>query len=252
MKYLEKLKNEKLQRCATMIKAFWRGYKARLAMKKLVIAKQLAEVQRRVSEAHKNVTEDKKLCNRTAYALDYLFTFKDMGQLIIALEELNVTLRYSTNCCARMLEEDGKAVRILTDLLNGLNRSVPHIDVMSIIFDILLSLAEFQETRSKLATIEVVYKSVLMAMSKGEKNAEVLGKGCSLFWRLAHEVEGRNHLKNDFIFKKLNEFEGKQKRLKRQSSLTMVQKRENFNKTTSSATNLRKNIKTLTTKHGCP
>ena len=76
LKQLERLKQEKLHRCATMIKAFWRGYKARLAVKKLVIAKQLAEVQRRVSEAHKNVTEDKKLCNRTAYALDYLFTFK--------------------------------------------------------------------------------------------------------------------------------------------------------------------------------
>ena len=76
LKKLERLKQEKLVKSATLIKAFWRGYKARLAMKKLVIAKQLAEVQRRVSEAHKNVTEDKKLCNRTAYALDYLFTFK--------------------------------------------------------------------------------------------------------------------------------------------------------------------------------
>merc|ERR1711956_116837 len=98
-----------------------------LAVKDLVIAKKLAEVQRRVSEAHKNVTEDKKLCNRTAYALDYLFTYKDMGMLILALNNLNVTLRYSTNCCLRMLEENGKAVRILMNLLNGLNRSVPHI-----------------------------------------------------------------------------------------------------------------------------
>ena len=89
-----------------------------------------------------------------------------------------------------------------------------------------------------------------MAMSKGEKNAEVLGKGCSLFCRLAKEVEGLNCLKSDFIFKRLAEFEDKQKRLKRQSSMTLVQKRENFNKTTS-ATNLKKNTKILTTKHGC-
>ena len=32
--------------------------------------------------------------------------------------------------------------------------------------------------------------------------------------------------------------------------MTIVQERENFNKTTS-ATNFKKNIKTLTTKHGC-
>ena len=93
MKRLERLRNEKINRAATLIKAAWRGYKARLALKDLVIAKKLAEVQRRVSEAHKNVTEEKKLCNRTAYALDYLFTYKDMGMLILALNNLNVTLR---------------------------------------------------------------------------------------------------------------------------------------------------------------
>ena len=77
-----------------------------------------------------------------------------------------------------MLEENGKAVRILMDLLNGLNRSVPHIDVMSIIFDILVSLAEFKDTRSNLAKLDIVYDSVIVAMGKGEKNSEVFGKGC--------------------------------------------------------------------------
>ena len=95
-----------------------------------------------------------------------------------------------------MLEENGKAVRILMNLLNGLNRSVPHIDVMSIIFDILVSLAEFKDTRSNLAKLDIVYDSVIVAMGKGEKNSEVFGKGCSLFWRLATEVEGRSKLKS--------------------------------------------------------
>jgi hypothetical protein len=99
------------KKAATLLKATWRGYKARMALKKAVIAKQLAEVQRRVSEAHKNATEDKKLCNKTTYALDYLFNYKDMAMLITALKDLDVSLRYSTNCCSRMLEEDdGKAI----------------------------------------------------------------------------------------------------------------------------------------------
>ena len=85
------------RRAATLIKATWRGYKARMALKKAVIAKKLEEVQRKVSEAHKNATEDKKLCNRTAFALDHLFTYKDMSMLIEALNNLNVTLTYSTN-----------------------------------------------------------------------------------------------------------------------------------------------------------
>ena len=140
------------RRAATLIKATWRSFKVRQVLKKAVIAKQLEIVQRRVSEAHKNATEDKKLCNRTAFALDYLFTYKDMAMLIEALTNLNVSLRYSTNCCLRMFEGEGKAVEILVNLLNGLNRSVPHIEVMSIVFDIFISIAEFHETRPQLVS----------------------------------------------------------------------------------------------------
>ena len=140
------------RRAATLIKASWRSFKVRQIMKKAVIAKQLEIVQRRVSEAHKNATEEKKLCNRTAFALDYLFTYKDMAMLIEALTNLNVSLRYSTNCCLRMFEGKGKAVEILVNLLNGLNRSVPHIEVMSIVFDIFISIAEFHETRPQLVS----------------------------------------------------------------------------------------------------
>ena len=101
------------KRAATTIKAAWRGRKARMTLKKAVIAKQLEVVQRKVSEAHKNATEDQKLCNRTAFALDYLFTYNDMSRLIEALNNLNVSLRYSTNCCSRMFEEDGKGKNIM-------------------------------------------------------------------------------------------------------------------------------------------
>ena len=228
-------------KAATVIKAAWRGYKARKALKKAVIAIKLAEVQRRVSEALKNVTEDKKLCNRTAFALDYLFKYVDMGMLIEALNNLNVTLSYSTNCCLRMIEEDGKAIGILMQLLNGLNRSVPHTHVMSIIFDILISLAEFRETRSKLAAFDLVYASVVGAMSKVEKSSDVFGKGCSLFWRLAAEEAGKVALNKGRILKKLTEFEQTQKRRKKPPSMTDL-----LTKNKAKKVNPR-----LTTKHGC-
>ena len=229
-------------RAATVIKAAWRGYKARTALKKAVIAKKLSEVQRRVSEAHKNATEDKKLCNRTAFALDNLLNYKDMGMLIEALNNFNVTLRYSTNCCWRMFEEDAKAVLILVELLNGLNRSVPHIEVMSIVFDILICLAEYRETRPLLAQMEKVIQAVLSAMNKGRKNNDVFGKGCSLFWRLAAETHGKTLLKSRKILDKLTEFEDTEKRRKKPPSSNSLLSLTTSKKTTKFS---------LTTKHGC-
>ena len=112
----------KQKRAATIIKASWRGRKARMALKKAVIAIKLEVVQRRVSEAHKNATEEQKLCNRTAFALDYLFTYTDVSKLIEALNTLNVSLRYSTNCCSRMFEEDGKGKKYFQK-----NRNCPYL-----------------------------------------------------------------------------------------------------------------------------
>ena len=125
--------------------------------------------------------------------------------------------------------------QILVNLLNGLNRSVPHIEVMSIIFDIFISLAEFHETRPLLAKMEIVYEGVLGAMAKGEKNSELFGKGCSLFWRLS--LNGLSYLKQEQIFKKLIEFEETQKRKKKQPS-------------SSGLTKNKPKMKSLTTKHG--
>ena len=231
------------KRAATLIKAAWKGYKLRMALKKEAIAKQLAVVQRRVSEAHKNATEDQKLCNRTAFALDYLYTYKDMARLIESLNNLNVTLRYSTNCCLRLFEAEAKALLILMDILNGLNRSVPHLEVMSIILDILISLAEFEETRSKLVGIDLVFPSVIATMGKGEKNAQVFGKGCSLLWRLASTKKGQSHLREDRIFKKLKEFDDTQNRLKRRTQSASQLTRLPLTKIVKKVA--------LTTKHGC-
>ena len=231
------------KRAATLIKAAWKGYKLRMALKKEAIAKQLAVVQRRVSEAHRNATEDQKLCNRTAFALDYLYTYKDMARLIESLNNLNVTLRYSTNCCLRLFEAEAKALLILMDILNGLNRSVPHLEVMSIILDILISLAEYEETRSKLVGIDLVFPSVIATMGKGEKNAQVFGKGCSLLWRLASTKKGQSHLREDRIFKKLKEFDDTQNRLKRRTQSASQLTRLPLTKIVKKVA--------LTTKHGC-
>ncbi len=120
----------------------------------------------------------------------------------------DVTLRYSTNCCSRMLEDDGKAILILADLLDGCNRSLPHIEVMSIIFDILISLAEFEDTRPALASgYPNLYEVVIRAMAKGEKNLDMFGKGCSLLWRLASESSGKKVNKHKVFVHESNDYD---------------------------------------------
>merc|ERR1711997_686225 len=126
------------------------------------------------------------------------------------------------------------------DLLNGLNRSVPHMVVMSIIFDILISLSEFHETRPSLAKMDIVYHSVLNAMNKGEKDKEVFGKGCSIFCRLASEARGDELLKSELMIKKLTIFEESVKRKAKNEKSVMTSEKTSKKKT-----------KTLTKKHGC-
>ena len=55
---------------AVTIQAFWRGVRSRRAAKRVggqAWGKLIEEVQTRLSAAHKNATEDKKLCNRFAH-----------------------------------------------------------------------------------------------------------------------------------------------------------------------------------------
>ncbi len=55
------------------------------------LGKRVEEAREKVKIATENVTEDAKLGNRTNFALDYLYSFKDMAQLIKALEDLGMT-----------------------------------------------------------------------------------------------------------------------------------------------------------------
>ena len=56
-----------------------------------------------MEEANRKATEDKKLCNRTAFAIDYLYKFKDMSHLIKALIDLGNNVFDGINGPARIL-----------------------------------------------------------------------------------------------------------------------------------------------------
>ena len=52
------------------------------------LGKRVEEAREKVKIAAENVTEEAKLGNRTNFALDYLYSYRDMAQLIKALQDL--------------------------------------------------------------------------------------------------------------------------------------------------------------------
>ena len=66
------------------------------------LGKRIEEVREKVKRANENVTEDKKLCNRTNFALDYLYRFRDMGQLIQAVQDLG-KFEYYHSCISQII-----------------------------------------------------------------------------------------------------------------------------------------------------
>ena len=58
--------------------------------------RRIGEVREKVKKAGENATEDKKLGNRTNFALDYLYSYRDMAQLIKAVQDLGKYLYFSS------------------------------------------------------------------------------------------------------------------------------------------------------------
>ena len=64
--------------------AVWRGRQVRRACRD----KRVAAIRARCIKAAKAVTEEKRLCNRTTSALDYLLQYRQMSGLLEALISL--------------------------------------------------------------------------------------------------------------------------------------------------------------------
>lgn len=72
--------------CSVNLQAVWRGRQVRMKNK----SKKIESVRKRVEEAQRTATEDKKLGNRTESALDYLLKYKQLSQILEALVHLGI------------------------------------------------------------------------------------------------------------------------------------------------------------------
>ena len=103
----------------------------------------MKDVKVRLEEATASAKPEDSIGARTASAIDYIFSIRDVALLIRAVKTLNFSTRLSLDCCLKMTGAGtGKTpVGQLVSLMSRCNRSEPHKEVNIIYYpssDILL------------------------------------------------------------------------------------------------------------------
>ncbi|XP_033114872.1 abnormal spindle-like microcephaly-associated protein homolog [Anneissia japonica] len=98
--YLLKKQIKNINMAALYIQTIWRGYCVRKKMK----SKKLKLIRGRCIAANKEATEEKKLCNRTEIALDYIMRYKQVSHILEALRNLGYKQDFYNKTCEAVYE----------------------------------------------------------------------------------------------------------------------------------------------------
>eukprot|EP00057_Strongylocentrotus_purpuratus_P032518 XP_787918.3 PREDICTED: abnormal spindle-like microcephaly-associated protein homolog isoform X1 [Strongylocentrotus purpuratus] len=181
--WLAKRQVQKMHSAALMMQALWRGHRVRCSIK----SKKVSAARARCQRANRNVTEEKKLCNRTATALDYLLHYRSMHRILETLISLEVVSRLSAICCQRLVEAG--AVPVLYALVRGCNRSVPCMEMIEIIVKILLNITKHDSTQHAVLDAEEAVITLLdLLQIYREKNALIFCKTCVILGKLLQDA----------------------------------------------------------------
>ncbi|XP_062987736.1 abnormal spindle-like microcephaly-associated protein homolog [Elgaria multicarinata webbii] len=196
----EKLSQKILSNGITKFQALWRGYSWR---KKTDTPKTRA-LRDSLLIANKESNEEKKLCNRTALAIDRLLKYKHFSYILAALKDLEVVTRLSPVCCESMAQTE--AVYVIFTLIRSCNRSVPSKDVIRYSVQILLNLSKYERTAQAVYTVKNSVETLLDLLQMyreragdkiSEKGGSIFTKTCCLFAlllkdsRRAYEIQSR-------------------------------------------------------------
>ncbi|KAK3088174.1 hypothetical protein FSP39_015668 [Pinctada imbricata] len=179
---------------AVTLQAVWRGRQIRIKSK----SRKLANIRQRIEEANRSATEEKKLCNRTASALDYLLKYKHLSQILDALMHLDVATRLSSHCCVRMVEVN--AVQVIYTLIQSCNRSQPHMEIINYSVSILLNLAKYDKTVGAVyipGSVDVLLELLQIYREKGV----IFYRTCTLLGILGIDLDRRMTIGSDPKFK---------------------------------------------------
>ncbi|CAG2201877.1 ASP [Mytilus edulis] len=140
------IKKQKLKiKAIVKIQSIWRGEQVR----RRSIGQKIEKIRKRVEKANRSATEENKLGNRMASALDYLLRYKQLSHILEVLIHLDVATRLSAACCEKFVSVN--AVHVIYRLMRGCNRSQPHMELIKYSVSILLNLAKEIHQDKKLA-----------------------------------------------------------------------------------------------------
>merc|ERR1719186_879838 len=228
----------KVKTAATTIQKYWRGHWHRkvvmeqwssLASRFSVIK----EIKLRLEEANAAAKPEDSLGARTASAIDYIFAIKDVAQLICAVKTLDFSTRLSMDCCMKMTEgfSGVSPVAQLVSLMTRCNRSVPHMEVVSTILDILLNVSRVVLTREAVSIVPNLLPDLFQTMLVyRDTGPEIFSKSCALLQVLSLSHQVSTQLAQPVTAKRLADYEmvvTKKRKLKEQN-----QKWRSFNVST--------------------
>merc|ERR1719422_1167551 len=222
---VERKKYLKVKKSAIVIQKFWRGHWHRK-----VVMERLSEmeatykmIKQRLEEATASAKPEDCLAARTASAIDYIFSIRDVAQLIRAVKTLDLSTRLSLDCCWRMTEmfPGGSPTSQLVSLMARCNRSEPHKEVVSTTLDILINVSRVPVTREILSSIPSLLSDLFQTMLVyRDSSPEIFSKCCAVLQILSASQTMRSQLTTTQSKKRLADYQTivtKKKRLKEEN-----------------------------------
>merc|ERR1719189_2140160 len=210
---------------AVVIQKFWRGYWHRKVVMERISEmaatyKMVKEIKQRLEEATASAKPEDCLAARTSSAIDYIFSIRDVAQLIRAVKTLELSTRLSLECCVKMTDTfpGGSPVTQLVSLMARCNRSEPHKEVVSTTLDILINVVRVSSAREHVASVVSLVGDLFQTMLVyRDSSAEIFCKCCALLQLLAVSPTMRSQLTTSQSKKKLTDYlsvVSKKKRMK--------------------------------------
>ncbi|NXA80566.1 ASPM protein, partial [Thryothorus ludovicianus] len=159
------------------LQALWRGY----SWRKMTDTAKTRALRCSLEKANKKSTEENKLGNRTAIAIEHLLKYKHLSYILAALKHLEVATRLSPLCCENMAQS--RAIFSIFVLIRSCNRSVPCMDVIRYSVQVLLNVAKYERTTRAVYEAENSIDTLLdlLQMYRGKAGDKVSEKGGSIF-----------------------------------------------------------------------
>ncbi|KAG0624633.1 hypothetical protein M758_3G262500 [Ceratodon purpureus] len=155
-------------RCICRIQAHWRGHKWRSGQSRM--KQHMQELRLRMQSTAASVDDSQRLGNRLTEALAQLLSQKTVSGILHICATIDMATEHSKHCCERLAE--GGAVTKLLMLIQTVNRSPPHEQVLKHALSILANLARFPNLAFLIAgeadSINIIVEQLLIFRNKEE------------------------------------------------------------------------------------